>query len=140
MVKFVCGLQKPASMNGSEPPVKPGNYATAINIHNYQETVPCGTLRPALHYSLEASSLPPVFPVSQFLVAPLSVLEVDCNSLWRLTGSKPDTFLKGMLDLGLASELPVVAVYTAEITDRMGITGTGAGISIDVEYLSPFIH
>src|SRR5215831_4158638 len=36
-VKFICGDQSaiPNLRPPSEPPVKPGNYATAINIHNY---------------------------------------------------------------------------------------------------------
>src|SRR5260370_16896972 len=36
-VKFVCGLQLPipGQVPPSEPPVKPGNYATAVNIHNF---------------------------------------------------------------------------------------------------------
>lgn len=36
-VKFVCGLQgiNPDITVPAEPPVKPGNYATVINIHNY---------------------------------------------------------------------------------------------------------
>src|SRR3712207_4326256 len=33
-VKFVCGYQSPTWRNG-EPLVKPGNYATEINILNY---------------------------------------------------------------------------------------------------------
>ena len=37
-VKYVCGLQTIPSTSfrpPAEPPVKPGNYATAINFHNY---------------------------------------------------------------------------------------------------------
>ena len=39
-VKFICGDQ-PANPNlhlPSEPPVKPGNYATAVNIHNFHQS------------------------------------------------------------------------------------------------------
>src|SRR5712692_4278018 len=43
-VKFVCGLQPPVQppQTQFEPPVKPGNYATAVNVHNYHpsQTVP----------------------------------------------------------------------------------------------------
>jgi hypothetical protein len=37
-VKFVCGYQPPLPHTGKfgEPVVKPGNYATDINIHNPQ--------------------------------------------------------------------------------------------------------
>lgn len=38
-VKFLCGLQTTVpSSPPAEPPVKPGNYATAINIHNFHPT------------------------------------------------------------------------------------------------------
>jgi len=38
-VKYVCGVQAAlANLRlPSEPPVKPGNYATAINIHNFHQ-------------------------------------------------------------------------------------------------------
>ena len=38
-VKFLCGFQNPIDVTPlgpqAEPPVKPGNYATAVNIHNF---------------------------------------------------------------------------------------------------------
>src|SRR5690242_3393793 len=38
-VKFLCGFQNPIDVSPlgpqAEPPVKPGNYATAVNIHNF---------------------------------------------------------------------------------------------------------
>lgn len=136
MVKFVCGLQEQTS-NG-EPPVKPGNYATALNLHNYTEGTACAALRPALHY-LPGETAPAPAKWQSLSLAPASDLEVDCNYLWKITGTKPGSFLKGMLDVALSQKLPLAAVYTAEITDRMGLTGTGAGLSIDVEYLTPFL-
>lgn len=138
MVKFVCGYQKPLAAGGGEPSVKPGNYATAINIHNYLDSTECGVQRPALHYTINSKTIPPVFDESFFEIASASVLEINCNTIWSLTGIKSGAFIEGMLDLGFSEELPVVVVYTAEITDKMGFTGSGAGISIDVEYLSPF--
>ena len=44
-VKFVCGEQKPIDPSQFEPPVKPGNYATEINIHNpnYTSVTPNST-------------------------------------------------------------------------------------------------
>src|SRR5690349_11179977 len=46
-VKFLCGYQKPLS-DRLEPPVKPGNYATEINIHNYHQELRAGLLKRVL--------------------------------------------------------------------------------------------
>lgn len=137
MVKYVCGLQEDQFSLG-EPSIKAGNYATAINLHNFSEEWVCGRKRPALDYSEFDSKLPPAFGLEAFEIAPLSVLEVDCNSIWASTGIPHGTFIKGMIEIGLGARLPAVAVYTAQITDQMQMTETGAGISIDVEYLTPF--
>jgi hypothetical protein len=70
-------------------------------------------------------------------------LEIDCRDIWTLTETAAGTFIKGMVDIGIPQELPVVAVYTAEVTDLMdpeSLTTTGAGISIDVEYIEPFLE
>jgi hypothetical protein len=134
-IKFVCGYRQ-ATSNG-EPPVKPGNYATAINIHNFNDANACGMARPALSY--RPGDTPAAAINWQSLsLARVSDLELDCNYLWKVTGTKPGSFLMGMLDLGLGQNLPVAVVYTASITDKMDITGSGAGISIDVEYVQPF--
>jgi hypothetical protein len=138
MVKYVCGLQEDQFSLG-EPSIKAGNYATAINLHNFSEEWVCGLKRPALDYSEFDTKLPPAFGLEAFEIAPLSVLEVDCNSIWASTGIPHGTFIKGMIEIGLGENLPAVAVYTAQITDQMHMTETGAGISIDVEYLNPFI-
>jgi hypothetical protein len=72
-------------------------------------------------------------------IAPFSVLELDCNELWSYMALEPGEFIKGMVDIGSPVLLPVAAVYTALVTDHMEITETGAGISIDVEYIEPFL-
>ena len=134
--KFVCGQQAPGT--GDETPLKPGNYATAINLHNYTDRAVALTLRPAVDYSLGAPTPRPA-AASSVDIAPYSTLELDCPALLRLAGAAAGSPLRGMIDLALATRLPVAVVYTAEITDRMDLTDTGAGISIDVEYLEPFL-
>jgi len=137
MVNFVCGFQDVAT--SGEPPVKPGNYATAINIHNYSEQTITLVKRPALHYNDLDGSPPASYDKLSTEIAPLSVLEVDCNDIWAQTGIEPGTFTKGMIDLGMSAQLPVVAIYTSSIVDTMSLTNTGAGISMDIEYIEPFI-
>jgi hypothetical protein len=136
MVKYVCGVQ--TEVDSGEPPVKPANYATAINIQNYLDSEQVLSFRPALHYLL-GEEAPPIFGRQEVSVAPLSGLSLDCNSLWEYMEIDPGTFIEGMVDIRASITLPVAAVYTAEITDHMEeLTDTGAGISIDVEYIQPF--
>ncbi|MCC7362609.1 MAG: hypothetical protein IT317_24220 [Anaerolineales bacterium] len=133
--KFVCGQQAPGT--GDETPLKPGNYATAINLHNYTDHPVAVSLRPAVDYTLGAPTPRPA-AATTVEIAPYSTLEVDCPTLLRLAGAAAGSPLRGMVGISLAEKLPVAVVYTAEITDRMDLTDTGAGISIDVEYLEPF--
>ena len=143
MVKFVCGYLPP--LGPEEEPVKPGNYATAINIHNYTTGAVVIYKRPALHYHEYApDELPPVFWAEKFWIKKRRVLEVDCMDVWLLTGTPPGSFQKGMMQISMRGELPVVAVYTAQTNLEPPAAGAaadpGAGISIDVEYIEPFLR
>jgi hypothetical protein len=44
-----------------------------------------------------------------------------------------------MLHLGLPQPLPVAAVYTSQTNLGGGSVDPGAGMSIDVEYVAPFL-
>src|SRR2546428_12734842 len=67
-VKFVCGLQAVIPTRPpTEPPVKPGNYATAVNIHNFHE-FPVVIVKKAVIANPEGSD---PGPVSQRLGAAL---------------------------------------------------------------------
>lgn len=138
MVKFVCGFVV-AQPTGEEPPVKPGNYATAINIYNHTDQFLDGAKRVNLHYR-EDGPLPPIISSKNFLLFKRRVLEIDCVDIWSLVGVPPSTFLKGMVHIGLPVEVPVAAVYTSQtnIAGAGQAPDVGAGISIDVEYIAPF--
>ena len=143
MVKFVCGLV-PVQPPGEEGPLKPGNYATAINIHNYTFTSPIfGSTRIALHYreGVPFPSLPPLVPVKQLKLWRYRTAEIDCPSIWMRTNLPPGTFVKGMVHIGIGQLLPVVAVYTSQtVLDPAVPPDAGAGHSIDVEEVFPFIN
>jgi hypothetical protein len=144
-VKFVCGLNSTPVDTGSlpsEPPVKPGNYATAINIHNFH-TVNVGICKKAvlappekcLSSPTPSGCFPGIIgkPVSVGL-APDQAFEIDCNDIvGLLTPSLPKgttlpPFIKGFVEIGVAPEpgifipgatsnslsLSVTAVYTAQ--------------------------
>ena len=137
LVKFVCGFQ-PIS-DPSKEPVKPGNYATAINIHNYTDHAVTIWKRPALHYTELDSEIPPIYPVRKFSIRPYRVLEIDCPVLWKLTDTKPGVFMKGMVDITIEEELSVVAVYTAAGAKDAASPVLESGVSIDVEYVRPLV-
>jgi len=137
-VKFVCGLTStpvnPSTLP-SEPPVKPGNYATAINVHNYHtfDVALCkkAVLAPP-EACLTAPNTPGCFPPGNFTgpvpLHPDQAFEVDCNDIVNLlkpslpVGAALPPFIKGFVEIvvGPNSNLPpinplsVTGVYTAQ--------------------------
>ena len=116
-VKYLCG-SIPGSGDfsaGQEPPVKPGNYATAINIQNVlDEEAP---------FSYWASVAFPdrdlglVSPAASRDLGPRRATEIDCPQIVDLlagTELADPQFVKGFLTVESELELEVVAVYTSE--------------------------
>jgi hypothetical protein len=139
-VKFVCGL---VPFTGDhQAPLNPGNYATAVNIHNYTAATVSGSYRIALHYR-DGDPTPPIIGTKNINPKKFRTLEIDCVNIWSKVGLPPGTFVKGMLHIGLAQNLPIAAVYTAQtnLSDPVMPVppDAGAGISIDVENISPFL-
>ena len=101
-VKFVCG--RPVL-----PVVAPGEYFTAINVHNPSP-------RPVAFRKKIAVALPgeKAGKISPFFQAELKsdeALEIDCQDILR--HAEQAGFLKGFVVLQTPTELDVVAVYTA---------------------------
>jgi hypothetical protein len=116
-VKFVCG--SPVA-----PVVAPGQYFTAINVHN-------PSLRPVAFRKKIAVALPGerAGKVSRFFEAQLKsdeALEIDCPDILR--HAEESGFLKGFVVIQTPSELDVVAVYTA---------GHPAVETLEVEHVQP---
>jgi hypothetical protein len=139
-VKFVCGLQRPSQEPG-ETVVKPGNYATEINILNpFEGRSP---IRKRVILLVDEGKAIGREPEQQgprgfdsIVLAPLFATMDDCNRLWTLTHPgaalpSPMPLTIGFLVLESLRELDVDAVYT---TATPGFPGTlNQGISIDVE-------
>lgn len=140
-VKFVCGQQPPSTVNTvGEPPVKPGNYATEINIHNgnYKGI----NLRKKIVLLVEKGNRIGIEPNAQQPRAHMQAdmgadfgMFDDCNSLWNamypaspIAGPMP--LMIGYLVILSPLDIDVDAVYTAEVPGTVGTTPTG--ISIDV--------
>jgi hypothetical protein len=103
--KFVCGRT-------DNRIVAPGEYFTAINVHN-----PSPTTR-AVYLKRFAIALPEERPgkiseiVSGFL-GPDEAMGIDCQNIYKHTGTSPGQFLEGYALLYSLSELDVVTINTA---------------------------
>jgi hypothetical protein len=140
--KFVCGSNAATAAGVvGEPPVKPGNYATEINIHNYvyKEV----TIRKKLILLVDKGQVigrepNAVGPITRTAVTmgPDYAMMDDCNALWALASpttppSTPMALMIGYLVIISPVDLDVDVVYTAEVPGTQGVAPTS--ISIDVE-------
>ena len=115
--KFVCGVPK---LEAQREAVKPGNYATAINIHNPNQLATTAAINFTKHAVLALEEdIPPQKPfpaVSETLPSDFA-MEVDCANIFTLLGSPTGlTFWKGWLIILVPSpsQLDVVGVYSSE--------------------------
>lgn len=155
--KFVCGFQdQPAAGLVGEPPVKPGNYATEINIHNpnyktlatgglpiYKKlvvlvgTAPTGDPnQPEAPFAWREPETARPGKFEKVTLGPDYATMDDCDAIWRMANATGIPLVPGRLTIGYlvtisALELDIDAVYTAEVPGHLGTTPTG--ISIDVE-------
>lgn len=106
----------------TEPPVKPGNYATAVNIYNFQSTPVTFTKRSAIA-NPQGQPRGRVSATFTEVLQPGQALEVDCRNIDAMFAPKPPQqpnggwlprFAKGFMTLESPRELQVVGVYTAE--------------------------
>ena len=103
--KFVCG-------KSDNRIVAPGQYFTAINVHN-----PFPTTR-TFYIKRFAIALPEERPgrISEFargVLGPDEAMGIDCENIYKHTGAAPGTFIEGYALLYSQFELDVVSIYTA---------------------------
>jgi hypothetical protein len=136
-VKFVCGEQKDEPCECA--PVRPGRYATEINIHNFRDRE--AAIRKRVIPIVLAGSVrgrepkvAEVMATDKILLPAHGATMDDCCRLVELVlGGKPSGTLPlsiGILEITSPVELSVMAVYTA--TDL-----AGSSTSIDVETIAP---
>jgi hypothetical protein len=141
--KFVCGFQgtaTPGQVPPGEPILKPGNYATEINIHNpAYGPAPLRKKFLVLVNNQEAirepNQIAPTKIITMTLGPDYATMD-DCNNLWRLTYPtaplpSPMPVFIGYLVILSPRELDVDVVYTANAPGDL--TTAPTGISIDVE-------
>lgn len=109
-VKFVCGTQSPlrGATAPTEPPVKPGNYATAINIEALVNDIQVSTV-----ISVANSALQPISGPS-FGMLVNQTRDITCADIARAVGSSAPAFITGFVNITPAPALSVSAVYTSQ--------------------------
>ncbi len=154
-VKFLCGVFPPGAAGVREGPVKPGNYATAINIHNPNPRDVNFQKKAVLLFDsnnpptgFEVPQAPALVPMKKKL-PPDWGMEIDCPDirevLLGLPGVPPSGFLKGWVVIEVPPApgkgtrlLDVVAAYTAHAfsLDEPGLLGP-EGFSLHVLPVTP---
>jgi hypothetical protein len=114
-VKFVCGTQRPNPnlTAPAEPPVKPGNYATVINVQSLSGTTDATqTVAGIVSIANDA-----IHPLSN---SPLSLTEFQTKDITcaDIIASAPNLatngFITGYVDLRSTATLAVTAVYSSQ--------------------------
>jgi hypothetical protein len=139
-VKFVCGLQLPipGQVPPFEPPVKPGNYATAVNIHNFHNGQSATIAKKAVIANPENQPPGQISKFTTLTLQPDQALEIDCPDIASLLAN-PTTvlppFIKGFVEVVSRVPLSVTGVYTAQACDMSTagqVCAQNTPVSIDV--------
>ncbi len=131
-VKFLCGLQStPANQFKPpvEPPVKPGNYATSVNVHNFRSVAVCLAKKAAIANS-EGQT---VLPASAFKSVTLpgdGAFEIDCADIVSFfpAGAGLPPFIEGFVEIQSRNQLSVTGVYTSQTCNPSPTTGGCASL------------
>ena len=118
-VKFVCGKS-----DGTV--VAPGDYWTAINVHNPTEEEI--TFKKKFAIALPGEQFGPVTDTRGAELGPDQALEIDREDIYTHT-DKPSDFLKGFAVIYSQVELDVVAVYS--------VIGREGDIALHIERVAP---
>jgi hypothetical protein len=115
-VKFVCGTQPPAPPGfrvPEEPPVKPGNYATVINVQGLFQSDLVSETTITSKISLAGASGPaqtgPTLTLKRFQTG-----DITCLDIADALPSPISPFITGYLNLQTAHTIAVTAVYTSQ--------------------------
>ena len=149
--KFVCGYQPPSMAPGTlqgEFIVKPGNYASEINIHNPQYREQKVFKKLIILVDMRNPQQPRVVREPQttgrvvtdtIVLGPDFATMDDCNRIYQWLSPAgglpafPPPLMIGYLVVLSRAELDVDVVYTAEVPGSAAALAQPTGISMDVE-------
>jgi hypothetical protein len=145
-VKFVCGTQLPTPNLPGEPTVKPGNYATEINIHNIQfsQTRVIKSVVLVVDRGQPVGREPEAQAPRGFVAVTMGArfaMMDDCNKLWDMAfpgGAPPPNpmpLIIGYLSILSPVEIDVDAVYTTQAFRPTAADAPDAP-GIDVEHIA----
>lgn len=139
-VAFLCGtLAGPDEATPErEGPVKPGNYATAIDVHNFMGE-PVAFTKKAVISNPQGQERGKISAKREDKLRLDEALEIDCLDIVRLFAGAASNlkFIKGFVVIESKSELDVVVINTVRSVQRAGTSGVGLGVGLDVNYISP---
>jgi hypothetical protein len=132
-VKFVCGTEipQPSFTVPQEPLVKPGNYATLINI----EYLSTGTATDTMDWFVVVDA-PYLFSRASQTgldqLVPFQPTEFDCESIANLTGdtNAHPPFISGYLNIFLDRPAVITAVYSSQGCTSFGVPSTVTGSTV----------
>jgi hypothetical protein len=127
-VKFLCGLQSIQSTQfkpPAEPAVKPGNYATSINVHNYHATNACLAKKAAIAGPESVDVRGQVSPFRGFTLGPDDAFEIDCADIVSLfpVGTALPSFIEGFVEIQSRTQLSVTGVYSTQTCNTSPTAG-----------------
>jgi hypothetical protein len=126
--KFICGTA------GSSDPLLPGQYSTAINVHNLQD-FSAHVYKKAVLAPPESQS-PGVPTAFRELAVPAdAAFEIDCADIRSFFDIEVPPFIKGFVVIESPVELDVWGVYTSTLSQ--GAPTNGNDIAEDIEVV-PF--
>ena len=123
-VKFVCGRQGPASTDTrlpAEPPVKPGNYATKVNVE-LLSPVPALTTSVPVAWNVSIADVG-VTGLTTFTLTQLRTRDITCADIVNLVNANPTLFPSGVpqfingyvnIIVNSTESLAVTGVYTSQ--------------------------
>jgi hypothetical protein len=129
----------------SREAIKPGNYATAINIHNPSlGAEPVTIYKRAVLAPGEGEDTQSPSKFLNYSLSPGHAVEVDCYdieqrmlNLGPTFATTPDNFIKGFVTILSRDQLDVVGVYTAEPPRVLSTPASIPGIALEMLPIAP---
>jgi hypothetical protein len=136
-VKFVCGTQAPdVDLNApAEPPVKPGNYATVINV----EGVLLGGGGLTIDQIVSLAGGGAAVGGSLTFTGPFVTQDITCTDIARTSDSTGPGFITGYVNLYAVAPVSITAVYTTQGCSLLKPTSCLGPTDIDVVPQQPVL-
>lgn len=124
--KFLCGPM-------GEGPLVPGDYQTAINVHNFTpDTIWIYKKAVEAWSELEPPAIPSEW--QEVVLGPDYAFEIDCEDIYYLLGYEPGGpgyLIKGFVVIGYDGTEPLVDVAPVYTATDVGVPGIGQAMDVE---------